>query len=302
MQVKDALLDSSDGLVLTGKRIWFHFQRFPWDLDQKENNPFHGEQYRQVTRRLARKLPDACNAQVLKGEFHLGIAPHMLSYYHLITDLLPHLIMQHRFPVLVPEWLSSRFRSFLKECGFALRVLPPGDYRVERLHIPAMPDEDWNTAKVPAVRDFVRKRFNLRSFRRSEKKRVYISRRRARRRHLVNEDTLLPLFEERGYQTMLLEKWSVRRQIDLFSNVTHLVAPHGAGLINAVFSPPEARILEIRPVVSSGDYCFDSLFGCGWSRHEVLVPRKRGRFEVSPDLLKRVLDRWEDTASMNGIE
>jgi len=30
--LEDALLSAADGLVQSGSKIWFHFQKYPWDL------------------------------------------------------------------------------------------------------------------------------------------------------------------------------------------------------------------------------------------------------------------------------
>jgi hypothetical protein len=63
--------------------------------------------------------------------------------------------------------------------------------------------------------------------------------------------------------------------------------------VNGIFCPKETRILEIRPIISSGDFCFDALFDCGNFRHEVLVPKKLGLFLLEPELLENILMRWD---------
>ena len=109
----------------------------------------------------------------------------------------------------------------------------------------------------------------------------------------MNEDELLPILKHHGFQVLIAEEHDVVEQIQIFSQVTHLIAPHGAGLVNGIFAETGATILEIRPVISSGDYCFDDLFQCGEFQHEVLVPKKRGRFLLDPELLDDTLRRWE---------
>ena len=37
--LEDVLLDARDGLVLSKQQLWYHFQRFPWDLENPEENP-----------------------------------------------------------------------------------------------------------------------------------------------------------------------------------------------------------------------------------------------------------------------
>lgn len=295
--VHDAVICATDGLVRSGKRLWHHFQRYPWRLDHPERNPRFGEHRRKVLSRIALGLPDPDTAVFLQGEYHLGISPHISSYYHLLTDLVPHLISNPLFPLLISERFPASYRRFIEECGFKTRTLPPGDFRVEKLWIPDMPVPDWNGEKVNCVRDaFKGKLFSSASKYRSVRgaaSRLYISRKKAGRRHLVNEEQLLPILKEYGFAPVFLEEMEVQDQIRLFSKATHVIAPHGAGLANLVFAPYNTRILEIRPLMSSGNYCFNALCQCGWTRHEVIVPKKKGWFELPPRLLLEALQRWQ---------
>ena len=100
--VENAFLCGADGLVKSGDQIWFHFQKYPWDLFCQEKNPGAGKHRRIIESRLRKGLPDPSDASLLSGTYHSGISPHIYSYYHLLTDLLPHLIEAPRNPVLVP--------------------------------------------------------------------------------------------------------------------------------------------------------------------------------------------------------
>ncbi len=295
--VRDAVLCAIDGTVQTGNKLWHHFQRFPWHLDQPELNPRFGEHRRQVLLRLSRGLPDPQTARELSGKYHLGISPHIGSYYHLITDLVPHLIRAPRLPVLISKCFPISYRRFLEENRFQTLTLPPGNYRVEKLWIPEMPVPEWNKEKIKCVRKAFLGGHGSHLLQNREStvsaSRLYISRKKAGRRHLVNEEQLFPILSKYGFVPVFLEDMEIRDQIRLFRKATHVIAPHGAGLSNIVFAPLSTRILEIRPVISSGNYCFDSLCRCGWKQHEVIVPKKKGRFELSPNLLEEVLQRWQ---------
>ena len=105
LTVENAFLCGEDGLVQSGDQIWFHFQKYPWNLSCQEKNPGPGKHRRIIESRLKKGLPDHSNASLLTGTYHSGISPHIYSYYHLLTDLLPHLIETPRNPVLVPEFM-----------------------------------------------------------------------------------------------------------------------------------------------------------------------------------------------------
>lgn len=85
--------------------------------------------------------------------------------------------------------------------------------------------------------------------------RLFISRRNARWRTIVNESELSVLLEARGFTTIVLEEYALSDQIRLFHNAEIVVAPHGAGLANLVFSRAGTSVLEIGSTFRPHD-CF----------------------------------------------
>ncbi|MBP1966970.1 glycosyltransferase family 61 protein [Paenibacillus aceris] len=75
--------------------------------------------------------------------------------------------------------------------------------------------------------------------------RLFISRSKARKRMLLNESDIYDTLEPYGFQYVILEDLTVAQQIQLFASAKVIVAPHGAGLTNAVFSPPGTTIIEL---------------------------------------------------------
>ncbi len=296
--LEEALLSGADGLVQSGSKIWFHFQKYPWDLARPEQNPGVGDHRRSVEKRLSHGLPDPKLASVLSGTYHLGISPHIYSYYHLLTDLLPHLIAYKNYPVLVPEFMPKNFVNFLKMAKFEVRVLPPDIFIVKRLIIPRINSPDWDSKKVKLVQAFferfVPKKCLPNSHSSKTVKRIYISRKLAVKRHLSNEDEFLPLLRKYKFTKIYLEKLSIAEQVHLFRSASHVIAPHGAGLTNILFAPSNVKILEIRPVLTSGYFCFQNLFSLGWNQSEFLVPPRRGYFKLPLNLLDEVLTRWQN--------
>ena len=293
--LENALLSAEDGLVQSGDRIWFHFQKFPWHLSNPENNPAAGEHRRHIEARLSLGLADPANARLLKGTYHLGISPHIYSYYHLLTDLLSHLIEAPRFPVLVPEFMPVAFLDFLKDAGFEVLVLGAEIFHVEKLIIPDMKVPDWNVDKIKKIQSFVENLYPLLPSHKSKlNKKIYVSRKLAIKRHLANEEDFLGLLNEHEFHKVYLEQMSIREQVELFLSSSHVIAAHGAGLTNVIFAPADVKILEIRPLRSSGQFCFENLFSLGWANNEFLVPPKSGVFFLPLDALEAVLLRWQN--------
>ena len=74
---------------------------------------------------------------------------------------------------------------------------------------------------------------------------IYISRRTASHRHLRNEEALVRRLRSLGFRRHVLEDLPIPKQIRLFQEAEAVVAPHGAGLANLLFST-DATVLELQ--------------------------------------------------------
>ncbi len=76
-------------------------------------------------------------------------------------------------------------------------------------------------------------------------RRVFISRGKALRRRLMNEEEIWPLLEEAHFERVHMEDLSFEAQVALMRETAVLVAPHGAGLTNMMFCPPGTHVVEM---------------------------------------------------------
>lgn len=88
---------------------------------------------------------------------------------------------------------------------------------------------------------------------------IYISRRDAPRRFLVNEDDVTSLILSFGGRVATLEGMTLQEQYLLFSSCSLLIGLHGAGLTNMIWMPPHASVLEIRNDGDSSNNCYFSM-------------------------------------------
>ncbi len=77
-----------------------------------------------------------------------------------------------------------------------------------------------------------------------KEKRIFISRKDAHMRRVLNEDEVFALFEPLGFKRYDLSFLSVQQQMRLFHGADIVVASHGAGLANLLFARPGTRVIE----------------------------------------------------------
>jgi capsular polysaccharide biosynthesis protein len=79
---------------------------------------------------------------------------------------------------------------------------------------------------------------------------IYISRKDADRRRMLNEDALITALEAEGFRAVNLSALSLAEQIVLFAGARNIVAPHGAGLAHLLAKPGKANVYELMPMSS----------------------------------------------------
>lgn len=74
-------------------------------------------------------------------------------------------------------------------------------------------------------------------------RKVVVLRQGAVTRRIQNSDELM--LNLKGWETVVLEKMSIREQIKTFAEASHVVAAHGAGLTNLLWCQPGTKVIEI---------------------------------------------------------
>jgi capsular polysaccharide biosynthesis protein len=78
----------------------------------------------------------------------------------------------------------------------------------------------------------------------SARRRLYVSRRDASFRRVVNEPEIMPLLQQHGFEEVSMSKMSVVEQAQLFAEAEVLVGPNGSALANVIFANPACRVIE----------------------------------------------------------
>ncbi|HTK33689.1 MAG TPA: glycosyltransferase 61 family protein [Caulobacteraceae bacterium] len=109
-------------------------------------------------------------------------------------------------------------------------------------------------------------------------RRVYISRRAWPMRVMVDEPVLEAALAARGFVIARAERLSVAEQIALVRDAEVVVGPTGAGLANALFVQPGARVIEIQPEIFTSWWLRDlvHLIGADWHGYFCPAPTDPG--------------------------
>lgn len=178
-------------------------------------------------------------------------------YYHWMFDIIPRIELIKRSGINPREidWfvinsLSKPYQQeTLKILGIPTAKIIESDrhnhIQASELIVPSFPGYlDWvPEGTIKFLRQTFLTKINLTQ--KSTGKKIYISRARAKNRHLVNELEISNLLHSQGFQTIFLEEMSVLEQVATFANAETIIAPHGSGLTNLVFCSPDTKVIEL---------------------------------------------------------
>jgi hypothetical protein len=201
-------------------------------------------------------------------------APNGDNYYHWLLDSVPRwkILQAANFLDYNFVLLPSRPVKYQDEILDRLNVPPAKRLRCgknfvhqfEKLVVPAMP---FPVEAVPAwACVWLRTLFPEKI---SGPEKIYLSRRGAGGRRLINEAELQMALETRGFVSLQPEKLSVAEQAKLLSSARCVVAPHGAALTNLVFAPPGALLFELFHPQHKNN-CYVNLAAAGGQRYASL--------------------------------
>jgi capsular polysaccharide biosynthesis protein len=126
--------------------------------------------------------------------------------------------------------------------------------------------------------------------------RLYLSRAGAKRRRVLNEKALRPVWESFGFQTVVGHRLSFGEQVEMFSRAEAVVGAHGAALTNLLYSPPATRVLELHVQNDVHEHYYSLSAAAGHSYQAISGPGqinlwKQSDFTIDPGIFERALAR-----------
>ncbi|MBD2664384.1 tetratricopeptide TPR_2 [Richelia sinica FACHB-800] len=182
-----------------------------------------------------------------------GLSNHV--YFHWMLDVLPRLELLKLDLKLaeIDYFIVDNRLQFQQETLTTLQIPEEKQLQINSLHhlqateliIPSFPG---CVAWMPKwTCDFLKQNFLKTEHHQfiSPQKKIYITRKLAKSRRVINEDELLALLQIYGFQPVILESMSVAEQAALFAQAEIVISPHGSGLTNLVFCQPGTKVIEL---------------------------------------------------------
>jgi hypothetical protein len=172
-----------------------------------------------------------------------------LNYFHWFADVLPkYYYLKNKegaISLLLPD--SYRDHSFITASLSMLDI--PHDWlsrkstKIESLYYPDISAVSGNN--LPGIL----KQIGIGIVKNCDpgivsNQRIYISRKFARFRKVINEDELLPILEKFGFKVYYFESMNFQEQVKLVSGAEIILGMHGAGMMNMIFMPGGRKVVE----------------------------------------------------------
>jgi len=204
--------------------------------------------------------------RVLPGHTFLGVVEGSIVYTHWLLDTLPRLLLLaddgrdfSEFDTFLFATVQNKFhKDTLRDFGITMdRVVTRqhgGDlFHVESFTHVTAPRVEFVTH--PRVYDMVSSFFGAAQVgHKKQDLRLFVSRAKAGRRRILNEDDIMQVLEPLGFQAVCLEDLSIPQTAELMARASHIIAPHGAGLANLVFAQSGTKVLELFNAHLSREY------------------------------------------------
>jgi capsular polysaccharide biosynthesis protein len=158
-----------------------------------------------------------------------------------LLEKMDHLIIHHRDLPFQREGLER----FGIEPGRIINSHGDPSFHLgaEELYVPSLP-EDLGTIS-PWVLEFLREEFLFEAPIPNAPEKIFVSRRNAPSRRIINGQEVMSEIYRRGYVEFIPEDHSMARTAQYFASARSLVSVHGSGLSNLPFITEKAKVLDI---------------------------------------------------------
>ena len=140
----------------------------------------------------------------------------------------------------------------------------------------------------------------LREFRENKPdgKKVYVTRKHALRRHLLNEEEVRGIVLKHGFEIYDFDHLDFREQVSVARSASVLVSLHGAALTNMIFMEEGSVIIEFLPKETFNDKCYFTLAEIMKHTYYYLFCETDGESHITADYTVNVIEFEKILASV----
>ncbi len=216
---------------------------FSRDTNQSNNQFFSKNFYENFKKNIS-------NLKSFKNVFLMGSNAGN-NYYSNLIQFLPRIFFnsEKNIKIAIHRNSSLKFRKFLESVlkknniKFSYVYLDDNFYSFIDSQFPQFLNI---SSSIKILRHFLIPKSSLK-----KEKKIYVTREDSSYRQIVNESDLVPILISKGYKVINPQLYNIDDQIEIFSQVDKIVAPHGSNLANIVFCKPGTEIYEIGPEFKS---------------------------------------------------
>lgn len=191
-----------------------------------------------------------------------------ISYFHWMTDALPRLFAVREeianSTLLLPseyntkDYITSSLKPFfIQDIKFVHSNICCSNLKMPT-HT-ASPTGNYNESIIKALRSLYTNFYQKTQYDNRNYSKIYISRCKAQRRKIINENECIAVLEKYGFKTVCFEEHSFEQQVKFTLNAQYLISNHGAGLTNMLFMKSESKVLELRKKEDFHNNCYFAL-------------------------------------------
>lgn len=183
------------------------------------------------------------------------------GYFSWITESLPRILSVREelenLTLILPESYSKKkfvINSLEMFPELKYEVIPDGIHmKVPKIIVPELKPYTYvfNPKAMVTYRDFVWKHLESLEINLPKYDKIFVSRKKAKNRKIVNESEVLNLFSNYNFNEVILEDYTFLEQVYLMKNCNVLAGIHGAGFANICFMQQGTKLLELIKEYSS---------------------------------------------------
>ncbi|OFX80263.1 MAG: hypothetical protein A2X12_04220 [Bacteroidetes bacterium GWE2_29_8] len=197
------------------------------------------------------------NVAVIFNEWGTG-------YGHWMTESLPRLISINNIEnlyIILPENVLPSIIDSLKPFNIKniIYINKHTTIKAEKIIMPTLIAQtgNYNEESIQSLRSIFRNYYSNKI--NNSNQRIYLSRNKAKKRKITNENELINLLIQFDFNIVYVEDLSFEQQVEIFINTQYLVSIHGATLANMIFMNHNTNIIEIRNKLDKRSLCYYSL-------------------------------------------